>query len=516
MSLRIAAIADTHYASGALEQCGARRCAIADILLLRTVHRLNRFVKPDLTVLLGDLVDDASREGHEHIRAIIDKLQSPSIVLPGNHDGNLDAFYTVYDRPADCIDINGARVLTFIDPEQTDYNARRTDSDIARMDRARAGHDGPIVSLQHVPLFKPGASASPYGYTNAADIWSAFERNHFTAALSGHWHAGETAGNAIIVPALCEAPFRFLEITIDGDRVETIEHQLSLPRDLRLIDYHCHTQFAYCSDNMNMATALALAGEYGLGGLSLTEHSGQLYFDRDTFWGAAFLQEGIDTTQGRADRMADFLSQVREFSPPAFTGLEIDCDNSGRPVVRREDWDRAHVRVGAIHWLQELRKPEPDYPAAAEEMLGRLATFLTCGVQILAHPLRLFRKHPELVPPSFVPRLIDLLRKHNVAAEINFHNQITTPEFVRSCVESGVKLAFGSDAHNLYEVAEFYPHLELMRASGIAPSDIPGVLADTCHAELDSLGTTVDSVGSHDSSLGTTVDSAGSSSASIR
>lgn len=479
MSLRIAAIADAHYAGGTLEQCGVRRSAIADILLLRAVRRLNRFIKPDLTVLLGDLVDDGARAGHERLKIIIDLLESPTIVIPGNHDGDLDTFYGVYPRPPEFLDVNGVRVVTFIDPEEAEYNASRSKADIARMDQARAGHEGPILSLQHVPLFPPGASASPYGYTNAAEVWEAFERNRFTLAVSGHWHAGDDlvergAGRAIIVPALCEAPFAFTEIVIDGDSVQTRQHQLGLPRELGLIDYHVHTPFAYCSENMDMALAVELAREYGLGGLSLTEHSGQLYFDRDTFWGASFLRDGINTEHGWDDRMPTYLAQTSEFCPPAHIGLEIDCDNSGRPVVRDEDMDRAQVRIGAIHWLQELRKPEPNYEAATDEMLGRLSKFLASGVQILAHPLRLFRKCPELVPPSFVPRLMELLREHNVAAEVNFHNQETSPEFVRACVESGVKMVFGSDSHNLYEVGEFYPHLELMRRSGIAESDLHG------------------------------------------
>ena len=283
MALRIAAIADTHYAAGSLDACGIRRTAIADSLLLRTIHRLNRFIKPDLTVVLGDLVDDGSREGHERLAGIISKLESPYIVIPGNHDGDIEQFYSIYPRPSETLDVNGVRVVTFIDPEEPGYNARRTKDDLARMDAARAGHDGPIVSLQHVPLFAPGASASPYSYTNADEVWAAFERNAFTLAISGHWHAGDDlmsrgAGRAIIVPALCEAPFAFLEIVVDGESVQTVRHELSLPKGSDLIDYHVHTPFAYCSENMDMALALGLAKEFGLGGLSFNEHSGQLVF----------------------------------------------------------------------------------------------------------------------------------------------------------------------------------------------------------------------------------------------
>ena len=62
--------------------------------------------------------------------------------------------------------------------------------------------------------------------------------------------------------------------------------------------------------------------------------------------------------------------------------------------------------------------------------------------------------------------LVALLKENNVAAEINFHTNEPPLEFVKLCLESGVKLTFGSDAHNLYEVGEFYPHLKLLEAAG--------------------------------------------------
>ena len=53
-----------------------------------------------------------------------------------------------------------------------------------------------------------------------------------------------------------------------------------------------------------------------------------------------------------------------------------------------------------------------------------------------------------------------------MAAELNFHSNEPPPDFVRMCLEAGVRLALGSDAHNLYEVGEFAPHLALLRECG--------------------------------------------------
>ena len=52
----IAVIADTHY--GANSSASALRCEIADILLMRTVYRLNRLIRPDITLVLGDVLDN--------------------------------------------------------------------------------------------------------------------------------------------------------------------------------------------------------------------------------------------------------------------------------------------------------------------------------------------------------------------------------------------------------------------------------------------------------------------------
>jgi histidinol phosphatase-like PHP family hydrolase len=59
-----------------------------------------------------------------------------------------------------------------------------------------------------------------------------------------------------------------------------------------------------------------------------------------------------------------------------------------------------------------------------------------------------------------------MLRKNNVAAEINFHGNLPPAEFYRLCLKAGIKLTFGSDSHNLCDIGEFTPHLALLRSIG--------------------------------------------------
>lgn len=487
MAFKIVAISDIHYKRCELNTCTRRRSAIASILLLRAVRRINRYIKPDVTLFLGDLIDDsassiAAQESME-LKGIIDLLESPVIVISGNRDLPCEDFYTIFPRPSNITDIGGVRFVTFLDPEEPGFNARRTESDLELMRTARSGYDGPIVSLQHVPFFSHGTGPSPYSLINAKEAWEVFENNNYTLSLSGHYHPGDdqtqsSKGKSLTLPALCESPFAFIEIEIDGDKITSKHHHLSLPPELGLIDYHVHSPFAYCQENMDPKLTLELASELGLAGLAFTEHSGQLYFDRDTFWKAAFMYDGLETKNGRNNRMQAFFDMARHYCPPAYLGLEIDCDYSGKPVVYPEDMRQVQIKLGSIHWLEETQKNQPDMELAGQEMLRRLSVLLRSGVQILAHPFRVYSRVNEPVPDQLMDDVVRLLKEHNVAAEINFHIQNTSEEFVLKCVEAGVKLVFGSDSHNLYEVGEFYPHLQLLERCGYSHSDLPQILGD--------------------------------------
>jgi len=165
----IAVIADVHYGEDYPDAW--RRCGIGDILLERTVRRINRLVRPDVVLMLGDLLDDGSAPGAEErlrqLRSILDKLDAPDLAVPGNHDGDPGQFYRAFPRPGAFEDVGGVRFLASVDREEPGYNATRSAADLERIRMARDGHAGPIVALQHVCLFPPEQSAAPYNYTNA-------------------------------------------------------------------------------------------------------------------------------------------------------------------------------------------------------------------------------------------------------------------------------------------------------------------------------------------------------------
>lgn len=472
--MKLVLISDTHYMPDREAAVGRRLAGIADILLLRAVHRINRVIKPDAVLLLGDLVNDGSGpEGADQLALLqqtVDLLDCPCLAIPGNHDGAPDDFYRIFARPRPTVDVGGVRIASFVDLEEPGYNARRTDGDLRAMDAVRGDWRGPIIMAQHVPVFPPGACACPYNYLNVDDVLVRMKQQGIRLALAGHYHAGfgpiEADGMTFLgAPALCETPFPFLELDIDGDSLTVRRHELAMPAELALVDAHVHTHLAYCNENMDVALAMRIGKALGLADVRFAEHSGHLYFSRHDY-GSSFAS-GVATAKPEDRRMEEYLEVLAHAGyPPARRGIEVDCCFDGAPLLAARDADSFPFRIGAMHQLPALSVPNPDLNLAAEEFLSILDRFLQPGIDVLAHPFRVFRRARQPLPDRVIEPTVQLLKERGIAGEINFHTNEPRAEFVRLCIDAGVKLTFGSDAHNLYEVGEFAPHLELLKRAG--------------------------------------------------
>lgn len=474
--MKIAVLTDIHF--GHAHPPGSRRrCDMADILVERTVRRLNNLIRPDVVLVLGDLLDAGDASGAEDrlrtLKDILDKLEAPYLAIPGNHDRDVDQFYNVFDRPENCVDIKGVRFLPFIDPEEPGYNARRRQEDVDRIKGARDGFKGPIVALQHVCLFPPDLGRlTPYNYTNAADIITTLKEAGVALSVSGHHHKGaetvvEDGVTYVTVPGLCEAPFPFMTINLEGNQIFSQRHELAMAPDLQLIDNHLHTELAYCSENMTVEKTIALAREFGLAGVTFTEHSGQLYYDTKAYWGKAWLEGGTQKIDDAFNRMPAYLELKNQYQDDfARFSLEVECDVRGDLLVRPEDAARFDWLMGTIHALPGLSKESPPNQTVLDTFLFLVESMCRQGIRTLAHPLRIFRRAGVPAPEALFLPTTKLLREYGVAAEINYHTNEPPVAFIRCCLDQGVTFSFGSDSHNLAEIGDFAYHIALLRATG--------------------------------------------------
>lgn len=486
--MKLCVLADIHDGAPPPDGASYIRIEWTRLLLRRAVRRINRFIRPDFVAVLGDLVEEGrapdAAERYAALRRILDALKAPWAALPGNHDADPDEFYRHWPRPPEILEIAGARLLPFWDAPAPDHQATRSERDLRRSATAGQGRPGAAIALQHVPLFPPGARPCPYNFTNAAAALAALERGGIGLTVAGHYHAGfgpirSGSGWAVAAPALSVPPFRFLEVDyIAGRRPVAVEHALRMPADLPLAESHVHTELAYCAGDITALGAVEACALVGVGAPAFAEHSGQLYFDADTFWSAAFMADGVEYPKGRVRRVDDYRRRaVAAGVPPERTGFEMDFDFSGRAVIEPADFAAAGFRIGSYHWTPETAARRPfDSERCAARHRAAWKAMLASGIDVLAHPFRMWNQAGAPPPSEVFEELADRLAAAGVAAELNFHTEEPAPEFARACLERGVRFSLGSDSHDLVEVGDFWPHLEFLRRLGVADRDLDRVL----------------------------------------
>lgn len=288
---------------------------------------------------------------------------------------------------------------------------------------------------------------------------------------------GETLSPAVLaeriraaagrVPEFEKFPFEYLIATFDGGALPQVERRALIEPELaaQVTDFHIHTSAAYCSENMRVDRALEMAKLSGLGGISFAEHSGQLYFGSDDYWNGRSVWRTRGTPEGcRAiDRSDEYRAELR--TPGRYRrGFELDVDRNGDILLAEKERPLAEVRLGAVHFLVDRKDPRE----VSREFLFYTESLLKYGVDILAHPFRIFAWAGLEKPAELFAPVADLLLRYGVAAEINFHQNQPEHEFFDLCVKRGVKLSLGSDSHNLYEVGFFLPHFRFLRELGVA------------------------------------------------
>lgn len=170
-----------------------------------------RQIRPDCVVVSGDLTQRARADEFRQARAFLDRLPTPRIVVPGNHDVPL---YRVWERLLDPL----GKYKRFISPET---QASFADAEIAVVGintaRSLSFKGGRINALQiesirsafsaapasvtkilvtHHPFDLPGEADSPTLVGRADAAMAVFANCGVDLLLAGHFHAsgvGHTA-----------------------------------------------------------------------------------------------------------------------------------------------------------------------------------------------------------------------------------------------------------------------------------------------------------------------------------
>lgn len=480
VGFRLVVIADLHHVPGATGPNPAcqppRRVDLAAEMLLRAIDDALHRGPVDAIALMGDLLDDGTRAdaqlGAQQLREVVKKAlpDTPLLLVPGNHDGDQDRLLATMGCRAGLHSIGPYRFVVFADRYAPGDFCTRGDADRRLLADTAAQEGGPVVVLQHNPMNPPIPSHDyPYMLLNRPEVMAEYRQAGVLLSLSGHAHWGQElnfdgAVGYFTCPALCEAPYRYAIVTLQGRQASVQTCALQFAASPPVVDVHVHTEFAFCGQGIDARTMIGRAREFGLSGLVLTEHVPQLYVQADDFWqGRHVRQIGLwrDGAHWRMDAFRALVDSVRD-RRYIFAGLEMEVDLEGKPILRDEDRAWADVLVGALHFLSADAKTLSDEQVKTE-FLKYTEALLAADIDVLAHPLRIFGWSKRPTPPEVFAPVAKMLRSAGVAAEINYHLNAQHEEFLSLCIEHGVKLAFGSDSHTVPQVGNLGANLAMVQ-----------------------------------------------------
>lgn len=240
-----------------------------------------------------------------------------------------------------------------------------------------------------------------------------------------------------------------------------------------LVDYHIHSEFSYCSEDITIAKVAHLASRKGLKDFFITDHSSHLYFDEEASWRYDYLKNPklFKKVKHNSKKMEEYISRIHQFSSQkARVGLEVDCIFEGDLIFDSDYREDVEILIGSIHRLPCLWGT-PSLKQLTKEFLYYTALLLEKDIDILGHPTRVFRGAGFKVPQEVIVPVIDKALQEGVALEINSHLWKDPSElFIKEALKRGAKISFGTDSHNIKEIEEFGNfdyHLTLLAKCGI-------------------------------------------------
>ncbi len=242
-------------------------------------------------------------------------------------------------------------------------------------------------------------------------------------------------------------------------------------------DYHVHTTLSYCHEgDLTVDNLIKAARERDLKGFAVTDHSPHIYFDRPAVSRHQYLLnydvflKMLDSGNGKFEEYLDMLAGYR--SANVLAGTEVDVAVNGELIFDPQCRERLDVLLGGIHWLPCV-DGEFDSKTFLIQFMDFTMMLLESDIDILAHPTRIFRRRKLEIPREVVRPIVQRAKERGIAIEINSHSQRDPDEyFVRTCIDEGVKLAMGTDTHNIAEIGDFSYHRALLNRLGITEEEI--------------------------------------------
>lgn len=246
-------------------------------------------------------------------------------------------------------------------------------------------------------------------------------------------------------------------------------------------DYHVHTTLSYCHEgDLTVENLIKKARERGLKGFAVTDHSAHIYFDRPVVSRHEYILDYnvfVKAIQEPNDKFQQYINMMAGYRDAnVLIGTEIDVAANGGMIFDQKYRTRMDVLLGGIHWLPCMAG-KYDSKTYLTQFMDYTMMLLDSDIDILVHPTRVFRRSKHEIPREVVRPIVNRAREKGIAIEVNSHTQRDPdPYFVKMCIDEGVKLAMGTDTHEISEIGDFSHHKSLFAELGIPPDQLDSLM----------------------------------------
>ena len=187
---------------------------------------------PEAVLVTGDLADNRADDEYEQVRELLDRIDVPTFVLPGNHDDRA-TLRRHFDVPGEgnepihyAVDAGTLRVIA-LDTQVPGHDHGQLDSEqLAWLDSTLAASPGvaTVVAMHHAPITVgiPSMDALGISGEDRKALAEVVARHpQIRRLITGHVHhsvTGELGGRTVIV-----APSTYVQLRLDfeSDEIQT-------------------------------------------------------------------------------------------------------------------------------------------------------------------------------------------------------------------------------------------------------------------------------------------------------
>lgn len=233
-------------------------------------------------------------------------------------------------------------------------------------------------------------------------------------------------------------------------------------------DCHVHTaDFSCCGEDITVEKLVDFVKNNNVD-IAITDHSAHLYYEREICWSLSkdnnieLFEERCEQGRRKIEEYLDKAQVLRKYG--SLVGTELDILPDGQFMFEDSLLGELDLILGAVHFLP-AQKQKLSASKIIEQWKWETEEFMKFGVDVLAHPFRILylAKNQHLIDDLLICWLVQKAQLYDVALELNPHYQCQEPDrkMLAQCLEKGVKVAIGTDAHRYNELGTFSYHNDL-------------------------------------------------------